>query len=114
MASHRGVEMATRRCSIETLGGASMGRWFWTRGGEIGAGMGAVDNRGALIAHFIGSYSGERQTIKGGRGSGDGTSMMPITGDGNGEGEVIGCIHFQMGRGGGGEAAPQCCKRMTQ
>jgi hypothetical protein len=66
MASHRGVEMATRRCSIETLGGASMGRWFWTRGGEIGAEMGAVDNRGALIAHFIGSYSGERQTIKGG------------------------------------------------
>jgi hypothetical protein len=34
--------------------------------------------------------------------------MMPITGDGNGEGEVIGCSHFWRGRGGGGEAAPRC------
>jgi hypothetical protein len=34
--------------------------------------------------------------------------MMPITGDENGEGEVIGCGHFWRGRGGGGEAAPRC------
>jgi hypothetical protein len=27
-------------------------------------------------------------------GSGDGTSMMHVTGDENGEGEAIGCGHF--------------------
>jgi hypothetical protein len=30
-----------------------MGRWFCTRGGEIGVRVGTVDNRGALIAPFI-------------------------------------------------------------
>jgi hypothetical protein len=33
--------------------------------------------------------------------------MTSDTGDGNGEGEVMGCGHFRWGRGGGGEAAPQ-------
>jgi hypothetical protein len=39
--------------------------------------------------------------------------MTPITGDGNGEREVMGCDHFQRGRGGGGEAAPRCRRRMA-
>jgi hypothetical protein len=49
----RATEMTTRRCSIEAVGGAPMGRWFRVRG-EIGTGMGAMDNGGALIAAFIG------------------------------------------------------------
>jgi hypothetical protein len=47
-------------------------------------------------------------------GSDSKTSMAMVTGDGNGEGEVIGCSYFQRGRGGGGEAAPWCRRRMTQ
>jgi hypothetical protein len=55
MTSHGGeaAEIATRRCSTEAVGGASMGRWFQTRGGEIGVGMGVVDNEGALVMPFI-------------------------------------------------------------
>jgi hypothetical protein len=34
------VKMATRRRSTEVPGGAPMGRWFWVRGGEIGARVG--------------------------------------------------------------------------
>jgi hypothetical protein len=49
----RATEMTTRRRSIEAVGGAPMGRWFRVRG-EIGTGMGAMDNGGALIAAFIG------------------------------------------------------------
>jgi hypothetical protein len=49
------AEMATRRRSTEAVDGASMGRWFWARRGEIGAGVGAMDNGGALITSFIGS-----------------------------------------------------------
>jgi hypothetical protein len=48
------AEMATRRHSIEAAGGAPMGRWFRASGGEIGAGVDAVDNGGALITTFIG------------------------------------------------------------
>jgi hypothetical protein len=51
----RVAETATRRCSIEAASGAPMGRWFRARGGEIGAGVDAVDNGGALIAPFIGA-----------------------------------------------------------
>jgi hypothetical protein len=51
----RVAETATRRCSIEAASGAPMGRWFRVRGGEIGAGVDAVDNGGALIAPFIGA-----------------------------------------------------------
>jgi hypothetical protein len=29
--------------------------------------------------------------------------MTPVMGDGNGEGEAMGCDRFQRGRGGGGE-----------
>jgi hypothetical protein len=47
------VEMATRHHSTKATSGASMGRWFRTRG-EIGAGLIAVDNRGALLESFIG------------------------------------------------------------
>jgi hypothetical protein len=56
MMSLRGVvaEMATRRRSTETACGAPMGSWFQARGG-IGAGVGAVDNVGALVTLFIGS-----------------------------------------------------------
>jgi hypothetical protein len=46
--------MVTRRCSIEATGGAPMERWFWARGGDNEARVGAVDNKGALIAPFIG------------------------------------------------------------
>jgi hypothetical protein len=49
------AQMATRRCSTEAVGGAPMGRWFRAEGEEIGAGVGAVDNGGALVAPFIGS-----------------------------------------------------------
>jgi hypothetical protein len=48
------AEMATRWRSTEATGGALMGRWFRAQGEEIGAGVGAVDNGGALIASFIG------------------------------------------------------------
>jgi hypothetical protein len=30
------------------------------------------------------------------------------------EGEALGCGRFHRGRGGGGEAAPRCQRRMTQ
>jgi hypothetical protein len=43
-----------------------------------------------------------------------GISMVPVTGDGNGEGEAMGCSHFWRGRGAGGEVAPWCQRRMTQ
>jgi hypothetical protein len=48
------AEMVTLRRSIEAAGGALMGRWFRAQGGEIGAGVGALDNWGALVAPFIG------------------------------------------------------------
>jgi hypothetical protein len=49
-----------------------------------------------------------------GEGGSDGrTSMASVTGDGNGEGEVMGCGRFQRGREGGGDAAPQCHSWMT-
>jgi hypothetical protein len=35
-------------------------------------------------------------------GDGSGTSMVPVMGDGNGEGEVMGCGYFQRGRRQGG------------
>jgi hypothetical protein len=47
------AEMATRRCSTEAAGGAPMERWFWVRGCEIRARVGAGDNEGAIIAPFI-------------------------------------------------------------
>jgi hypothetical protein len=40
--------------------------------------------------------------------------MTLVTGDGNGEGEVMGSGHFQRRRGGGGEAAPRCRRWTTQ
>jgi hypothetical protein len=43
------VEMTTRHRSIEASGDALLGRWFQVRGGEVGAGV------GALIAPIIGS-----------------------------------------------------------
>jgi hypothetical protein len=39
--------------------------------------------------------------------------MTPVMGDGNREGDAMGCDRFRRGRGGGGEAASQCCRRMT-
>jgi hypothetical protein len=39
--------------------------------------------------------------------------MMPVMGDGNGEGEAKGCNCFRRGRG-GGEATRWCQTRMTQ
>jgi hypothetical protein len=53
----------------------------------------------------------------GGRGEGGssgGTSMAPVTGDGNGEEETMWCGHFQRERGGGGKATPWCRRWMTQ
>jgi hypothetical protein len=46
-------------------------------------------------------------------GSGCGTSMVLVTGDGNREGEMMKCDRFRMGREGGGEAASRCRRRMT-
>jgi hypothetical protein len=40
--------------------------------------------------------------------------MAPVTGDENGEGDVMGCGHFRRGRGGGGEAAPRCGRQTAQ
>jgi hypothetical protein len=48
------VEMATRRRSTEATGGAPMGRWLRARGGDIGVGVGVVDNGSALVSPFIG------------------------------------------------------------
>jgi hypothetical protein len=45
--------MVIRRCSTEAAGVALMGRWFRACGGEIGIGVGVVDNGGALVATFI-------------------------------------------------------------
>jgi hypothetical protein len=44
--------MTTQRRSIEAVGGAMMGRWFRARGGEIRAGVDAIDNGGALVTPF--------------------------------------------------------------
>jgi hypothetical protein len=49
----RATEMATRRLSTEAPDGAPMEIWFWARGGEIGARVGAVDNGGAIVTLFI-------------------------------------------------------------
>jgi hypothetical protein len=46
--------------------------------------------------------------------SGGGTSIVSIMGDGNREGEAMGCSYFQRGRGGGGEVAPRYRRRTTQ
>jgi hypothetical protein len=46
-------------------------------------------------------------------GNSGGILMTPVTGDGNGEGETMGCDNCRRGRGGGGEAAPRCRGRMT-
>jgi hypothetical protein len=40
--------------------------------------------------------------------------MTSVMGDGNREGEVMGCIHFFRGREGGGEVSPRCLRQMTQ
>jgi hypothetical protein len=66
MAPLRGgaMEMATGLCSIEVTSGASMGRWFEARGGEIGARVDAVNIGGALVAHLIGPEGGRRRVVK--------------------------------------------------
>jgi hypothetical protein len=98
----RAVKMAGRRRSTEAANAAPMGRWFWLRGGEIGAGVGVVENGGALDA-FIGAGYGRggrrwQWNINGagygrwkwGRG-GDGVRLFP-------EGEEARWLH---GAGGG-------------
>jgi hypothetical protein len=47
-------------------------------------------------------------------GSGDVASMTPVIGDGNREGEVMGCGRFRRGRGGGGKEAPRCWRWTTK
>jgi hypothetical protein len=47
-------------------------------------------------------------------GSGSGTSMASVTGDGNREGKAMGYDRFHRGREGGGEAAPRCQRRTAQ
>jgi hypothetical protein len=47
------AEITTQRRSTEAVDGALTGRWFRVRGGEIGAGVGVVDNGGALVAPLI-------------------------------------------------------------
>jgi hypothetical protein len=63
---------------------------------------------GVLSSHF---YRVVWRQKMGGRwegGSGGKASMTPVTGDGNREGEMLGCGHFWRGRGGGGETVPRC------
>jgi hypothetical protein len=60
---------------------------------------------GVLLLRFL--YGHRAADDQGEGGSNDGTSMVPI-GDGNGEGEAMGCGRFQRGRRGGGEEAPRC------
>jgi hypothetical protein len=98
------AEMAGRQRSTEVVGGAPMGRWFWTQGGEIGARVGAVENGGAL-GGFYRAVGRRKAGGRGEGGGGGGTSMAPVMGNGNGEGEATGCGRFRRGRGGGGEAA---------
>jgi hypothetical protein len=40
--------------------------------------------------------------------------MTPVTGDGNGEREAMGCDHFQRESERGGEATLQCRRQTTQ
>jgi hypothetical protein len=47
-------------------------------------------------------------------GSGGGTSMALVMRYENGEGEVMGCSHFQRRRRGGGEVSPWCWSQMIQ
>jgi hypothetical protein len=51
----RAAEIVKQRCSTEATGGATMERWFRVCGGEIGTGMGAMDNGGALVVPLTGS-----------------------------------------------------------
>jgi hypothetical protein len=51
---------------------------------------------------------------QGEEGSDGGTSMAPVIGDGNREGEAMVCDCFQRERRGGGEATPRCRRRITQ
>jgi hypothetical protein len=44
--------------------GSLMGRWFRARGGDIGAGVDAVDNGDSLIEPFIGPLGGGRRAVK--------------------------------------------------
>jgi hypothetical protein len=58
------MEMATLQHSTEAAGGAPMRRWFQERG-VIGAGVGTVDNGGALVVPFIGQLGSRRRAVKG-------------------------------------------------
>jgi hypothetical protein len=78
----------------------------WSRGGCSG-------ECGALGA-FYRVVRRRKADGRGEGGSGGGTSMAPVTGDENREGDVMGCGHFRRGRGGGGEAAPRCGRQTTQ
>jgi hypothetical protein len=92
------AEMAGQRCSTEAAGGASMGRWFQVRGGEIGAGVDAVENGGDLGTFY--RAVGRRKAGGRAEGGGDsGTSVALVTGDGNGEAEVM--VRWLHGAGGG-------------
>jgi hypothetical protein len=60
------MEMATLQHSTEAAGGAPMRRWFQERG-VIGAGVGIVDNGGALVVPFIGQLGSRRRRSRDGR-----------------------------------------------
>jgi hypothetical protein len=75
----------------------------------------AVDNGGVPASHAFYRTVGQRKASgQGEGGNGGGTSMAPVTGDRNGEGETMGCGHFQRGREGGGETTPWCWRQTTQ
>jgi hypothetical protein len=90
-----------------------MERWFRARGGGIGAGLGAVDNEGFSHRVFYRVVGWRKAGGQGEGGSDSGTSMAPVMGDGNGEGEALGCGHFRRGRRGGGEATSRCQRWTT-
>jgi hypothetical protein len=108
------AKMTTRQRSTEADGGGLMERWFRARGGEIRAGVDAVDNKGCSLRAFYRVVVRWKAGGQGEGGSGGGTSMASVVRDGNGEGETIRWGHFQRARGGGGEAVPRCRRWMAQ
>jgi hypothetical protein len=67
--------------------------------------VGAVDNGGCSHRAFYRVVGQRKVGGQGEGGSGSGTSMMPVTGDGNREGRRWGAAVF---KGEEGEEAPRC------
>jgi hypothetical protein len=117
MAPLEGVaaEMATRQCSTEVTGGAPMGDGSGHEEKRLEPGW-VQWIMGVLSSHLL--YG--RRVVEDGRSWGGRRRQWNFNGTdyrrrkwGMG-GDGMGCGHFQMERGGGGEAAPWCQRQMTQ